>query len=131
MYIGAANANDFLKRSIFHPGRTKCEEQKREAREDYGNLTICFIFKFSFSSFSLEERCEPSFPLYRNTGTNRFCPDINDWKEFDQYEIGNGYDVQSPTSTVRYVDRNRYDTINRDRDGRRGPPPIVSDDIDD
>ncbi|CAF3895793.1 unnamed protein product, partial [Rotaria sp. Silwood1] len=66
----AVHANRFLKRTFFHPGTTKCEEQKREAREDY------------------EERCEPSFPLYRNTGTKRFCPDINPWKEFDNYEIG-------------------------------------------
>jgi hypothetical protein len=45
MYIGAANANHFLKRTLWHPGTTKCEEQKREAREDYGSLSICFIFK--------------------------------------------------------------------------------------
>jgi hypothetical protein len=32
------HANDFLKRTFFHPGSTKCEEQKREAREDYGNI---------------------------------------------------------------------------------------------
>ncbi|CAF1014824.1 unnamed protein product [Didymodactylos carnosus] len=70
----SANAQNFLKRSFLHPGRTKCEEQKREAREDY------------------EERCEPSFPLFRNSGHHRFCPDINSWQEFDNYEIGNGYD---------------------------------------
>ncbi|UJR25968.1 hypothetical protein I4U23_007316 [Adineta vaga] len=105
----AANANRFLKRTLFHPGSTKCEEQKREAREDY------------------EERCEPSFPLYRNTGTHRFCPDINSWREFENYEIGNGYDGQDPTSTTRYVDRNRYNTINRDGDRRNRPPPIVPD----
>jgi hypothetical protein len=40
MNIGAVNANDFLKRTFFHPGATKCEEQKREAREDYGNLFL-------------------------------------------------------------------------------------------
>lgn len=74
----------------------------------------------------LEERCEPSFPLYRNTGTNRFCPDINSWKEFDQYEIGNGYDVHVLPTTPRYADRNGYNQINRDGN-RRNPPPIVPD----
>ena len=43
MNIGAAIAKDFLKRTLFHPGSTKCEEQKREAREEYGNLLILFI----------------------------------------------------------------------------------------
>jgi hypothetical protein len=42
MFVGAANANRFLKRSIFHPGSTKCEEQKREAREDYGRFFFIF-----------------------------------------------------------------------------------------
>ncbi len=36
--LETARANRFLKRTFFHPGATKCEEQKREAREDYGNL---------------------------------------------------------------------------------------------
>jgi hypothetical protein len=64
-----------------------------------------------------EERCEPSFPLFRNTGTRRFCPDIHDWKELDNYEIGDGYGERNPmaddeTTTVR----NRYDsTKNYDR----------------
>ncbi|CAF0775531.1 unnamed protein product [Adineta ricciae] len=105
----SANANRFLKRTLFHPGSTKCEEQKREAREDY------------------EERCEPSFPLYRNTGTHRFCPDINSWSEFENYEIGNGYDGRDPTSATPYIDRNRYNTVNRDGDRRNRPPPIVPD----
>jgi hypothetical protein len=38
IYIGADSANHFLKRTFFHPASTKCEEQKREAREDYGSL---------------------------------------------------------------------------------------------
>ena len=45
-------AVEFLKRTIFHPGKTKCEEQKREASEKY------------------EERCEPS--VNKLTGT-RYC----------------------------------------------------------
>ena len=45
-------AVEFLKRTIFHPGKTKCEEQKREASEKY------------------EERCEPS--VNKLTG-KRYC----------------------------------------------------------
>ncbi|UJR22950.1 hypothetical protein I4U23_025977 [Adineta vaga] len=91
-------ANRFLKRTFFHPGSTKCEEQKREAREDY------------------EERCEPSFPLFRNTGTRRFCPDIHNWKELDNYEIGDGYESRDPISgnkinTNQNKDRSRYNVI--------------------
>jgi hypothetical protein len=44
MNIGAVNANDFLKRTFFHPGATKCEEQKREAREDYGMTYSYLLF---------------------------------------------------------------------------------------
>ncbi|CAF1355681.1 unnamed protein product [Adineta ricciae] len=89
-------ANRFLKRSFFHPGSTKCEEQKREAREDY------------------EERCEPSFPLFRNTGTRRFCPDIHDWKAFDNYEIGDGFESRDPISESKI-------NTNRDRNRSRDP----------
>lgn len=45
-------AKNFLKRTFFHPGKTKCEEQKREASEKY------------------EERCEPS--INKLTGS-RYC----------------------------------------------------------
>jgi hypothetical protein len=45
-------AVEFLKRSFLHPGKTKCEEQKREASEKY------------------EERCEPS--INKLTGS-RYC----------------------------------------------------------
>lgn len=45
-------AVEFLKRSFLHPGKTKCEEQKREASEKY------------------EERCEPS--VNKLTGS-RYC----------------------------------------------------------
>jgi hypothetical protein len=80
-------AVEFLKRTIFHPGKTKCEEQKREASEKY------------------EERCEPS--VNKLTG-KRYCtinrlifekkfifvyfigPDIKTWDAFKNYEIGSG-----------------------------------------
>ncbi|CAF0808208.1 unnamed protein product [Rotaria sordida] len=67
-----SEALEFLRRTIFHPTLTKCEEQKREAKEDY------------------EERCEPSNPIYRNKGTERNCPDLNTWDAFKNYEIGDG-----------------------------------------
>ncbi len=51
-YLDREMAMNFLKRSFLHPGKTKCEEQKREASEKY------------------EERCEPS--LNKLTGT-RYC----------------------------------------------------------
>lgn len=81
-------AVEFLKRTFFHPGKTKCEEQKREAAEKY------------------EERCEPS--INKLTGS-RYCkrelisfkkflfsffdtgPDIQTWHAFKNYEIGGGY----------------------------------------
>ena len=43
------HANRFLKRTFFHPGSTKCEEQKREAREDYGLLNFLFLPFILFS----------------------------------------------------------------------------------
>lgn len=46
---------------------------------------------------STEERCEPSLPLLRNTGSGRFCPEIKLWKALDKYEIGNGYETQKPS----------------------------------
>lgn len=51
-HLEREQAVEFLKRTIFHPGKTKCEEQKREASEKY------------------EERCEPS--VNKLTGT-RYC----------------------------------------------------------
>lgn len=117
-------------------------------------MVICSYFKISKVIIcflvSLEERCEPSIPLLRNTGTNRYCPDINSWVALDQYEIGNGYDSIVPTTTSRsrYVDRNRNNDFDRnrnnnfdrnrnnnfDRNGdRRGqpPPPYVPEPNDD
>ncbi|CAF0962650.1 unnamed protein product [Adineta ricciae] len=63
-------ASNFLKRTLFHPGKTRCEEQKREAAEKY------------------EERCEPS--INKLTGS-RYCPDIQTWEAFQIYEVGSGY----------------------------------------
>jgi len=78
---------EFLKRTIFHPGKTKCEEQKREASEKY------------------EERCEPSVnkltgSRYCKCNLSFFCiflfcycylgPDIKTWAAFKNYEVGSG-----------------------------------------
>lgn len=46
------DAVEFLKRTLFHPGKSKCEEQKREAAEKY------------------EERCEPSV---NKISGSRYC----------------------------------------------------------
>ncbi|CAF1330381.1 unnamed protein product [Adineta steineri] len=68
-------ATEFLKRTVFHPGKTQCEEQKREASEKY------------------EERCEPS--VNKLTGSRylknvRYCPELSNWEDFATYEIGDG-----------------------------------------
>ncbi|CAF3195095.1 unnamed protein product [Rotaria socialis] len=54
------------RRTLFHPGKTKCEEQKREASKAY------------------EEKC--------TVLGKRFCPKLSAWKEFQQWEIGGGYE---------------------------------------
>lgn len=53
-------------RSFLHPGKTKCEEQKREARKGY------------------EEKC--------TVLGKRFCPKLSAWNDFQQWEIGGGYE---------------------------------------
>ncbi len=87
-------------------------------------------------SCELEERCEPSFPLYRNTGTRRYCPDIHNWKELDNYEIGDGYDGRDPITNDRidknqyndqnqYNDRNQYNTQDRNNNRNRRPTTVM------
>ena len=93
--LARSTSNEFLrrKRGIFHPGLTACEEQKREAREDYGMRGFGRIFQkktFLVFNINIEERCEPSIPWQRNRKSNRYCPDINEWQELDTYEIGEG-----------------------------------------
>ena len=109
-----------MKRTFFHPGSTKCEEQKREAREDYGLSNPISSSKDRFPPFVssfVEERCERRIPLFRNTGTRRYCPDIHDWKDLDTYEIGDGWGGLDPlhqyeqdTTTTA---RNQYDRYRR------------------
>ncbi len=55
-----------VRRSFLHPGKTKCEEQKREARKGY------------------EEKCT----ILRK----RFCPKLSTWNDFQRWEIGGGYE---------------------------------------
>ena len=116
-YLGAAHANRFLKRTFFHPSATKCEEQKREAREDYGEWRVWHFGRriptVLLSCCSVEERCEPSFPLFRNTGKRRFCPDIHDWKEFDNYEIGDGFGTHAPAGVSERKQHNAFDQYRR------------------
>ena len=64
------------RRSFLHPGKTKCEEQKREARKAY------------------EEKCSML--------GKRFCPKLATWVDFQQWEIGGGYESKRnplPTQT--------------------------------
>jgi hypothetical protein len=76
------------RRSFLHPGKTKCEEQKREARKAY------------------EEKCS----LFGK----RFCPQLNTWRDFEQWEIGGGYEskrvplsTQTPASYVQTMRTHR------------------------
>ncbi|CAF0998508.1 unnamed protein product [Adineta ricciae] len=54
------------RRTFFHPGKSKCEEQKREARKAY------------------EEKCTML--------GKRFCPKLSAWNDFQRWEIGDGYE---------------------------------------
>ncbi|CAF1162563.1 unnamed protein product [Rotaria sp. Silwood1] len=70
------------RRSFLHPGKTKCEEQKREARKAY------------------EEKC--------SILGKRFCPRLSTWRDFQQWEIGGGYEskrnplpTQPPTPHIQ------------------------------
>jgi hypothetical protein len=100
-------------------------------------ITVIYSYFIPSNCFLLlEERCEPSFPLFRNTGTRRFCPDIHDWKDLDNYEIGDGFEVRDPisgdeTNKNQYPDRNKYNTNNRNNDRRNRPTTAIPDlDID-
>ena len=79
--VSADEALQFLprfRRSFLHPGKTKCEEQKREARKAY------------------EEKC--------SILGKRFCPKLSEWKDFDRWEIGGGYESQrNPLPTQKSV----------------------------
>lgn len=69
MIVKPNEASEFLlraRRSFLHPGKTKCEEQKREARKGY------------------EEKCS----LFGK----RFCPKLSTWNDFQRWEIGGGYE---------------------------------------
>lgn len=69
LLVESNEALEFLyhsRRSFLHPGKTKCEEQKREARKGY------------------EEKC--------TILGKRFCPKLTSWNDFQQWEIGNGYE---------------------------------------
>ena len=75
-----------IRRSFLHPGKTKCEEQKREARKAY------------------EEKC--------SLLGKRFCPKLTNWKDFQQWEIGGGYDskrqpIPTPASQVQTLRTHR------------------------
>ena len=54
IYLDSNRANRFLKRTFFHPGATKCEEQKREAREDYGKFSFHISSPLQLTLFFLQ-----------------------------------------------------------------------------
>lgn len=52
--------------------KTKCEEQKRQARAAY------------------ESRCEPSVHIKltdKDATKKRYCPDLKNWSAFTKYEV--------------------------------------------
>ena len=66
-------------------------------------MSISFrTIKILVFRINIEERCEPSLPWLRNRKINRFCPDINEWKELDTYEIndGGGFDLETLSRLV-------------------------------
>ena len=57
---------------VYKQFKTKCEEQKREAKAAY------------------ESRCEPSVPIKltnKNAAKKRYCPELKNWPTFIKYEV--------------------------------------------
>ena len=61
-----------IDKRVYKPFKTKCEEQKREAKAAY------------------ESRCEPSVHIRltdKDATKRRYCPDLKDWPVFSKYEV--------------------------------------------
>jgi hypothetical protein len=73
MYIDQVDALSFLvDKRAYKQFKTKCEEQKREAKAAY------------------ETRCEPSFHIKlrdKNPSKKRYCPELKNWPAFIKYEV--------------------------------------------
>ncbi len=57
---------------VYKQFKTKCEEQKREAKAAY------------------ESRCEPSIHIKltnKNSSQKRYCPELKNWPAFVKYEV--------------------------------------------
>ena len=73
VYVDQIDALSFLiDKRAYKRFKTKCEEQKREAKAAY------------------EARCEPSLHIKltdNNAAKRRYCPDLKLWSTFVNYEI--------------------------------------------
>ena len=73
MYVDQLDALTFLvAKRVYKQFKTKCEEQKREAKAAY------------------ESRCEPSIHIRltnKNSTQKRYCPDLTYWPAFSKYEV--------------------------------------------
>jgi hypothetical protein len=74
MYVDQLDALTFLvHKRVYKQFKTKCEEQKREAKAAY------------------ESRCEPSIHIRltdkKNSAKKRYCPELKNWPAFAKYEV--------------------------------------------
>lgn len=73
VYVDQLDALTFLvDKRVYKQFKTKCEEQKREAKAAY------------------ETRCEPSVHIRltnRNSAKKRYCPELKNWPTFVKYEV--------------------------------------------
>jgi hypothetical protein len=73
VYVDQLDALSFLvDKRVYKQFKTKCEEQKREAKAAY------------------ESRCEPSIHLRlsnKDAAQKRYCPELKNWPAFIKYEV--------------------------------------------
>ena len=73
VYVDESDALSFLRdKRVYKQFKTKCEEQKREAKAAY------------------EARCEPSIHVKltrQDPQKKRYCPDLQFWNDFKKYEV--------------------------------------------
>jgi hypothetical protein len=73
VYVDQLDALSFLvDKRVYKQFKTKCEEQKREAKAAY------------------ESRCEPSLHLKlssKDAAKKRYCPELKNWSVFIKYEV--------------------------------------------
>ncbi|CAF4579527.1 unnamed protein product [Rotaria sp. Silwood1] len=101
------------RRSFLHPGKTKCEEQKREARKAYEEKCSILGKRFCprLSKTKCEEQKREARKAYEEKCSilgKRFCPRLSTWRDFQQWEIGGGYEskrnplpTQPPTPRIQ------------------------------